>query len=143
MFTEQARTELEAAKPEWAVVAVMDAKTGEILGVSSSPSFNNNTLEIKSYYDPFAANTYEPGSTMKIFSFASAMEAGIYNGKEKYKSGKLKVDDATISDWNRYGWGKITYDEGFMGSSNVAASKLALKLGRAKLIDYYHDLYLF
>ena len=58
MFTEQARTELEAAKPEWAVVAVMDAKTGEILGVSSSPSFNNNTLEIKSYYDPFAANTY-------------------------------------------------------------------------------------
>ena len=77
---------------------------------------------------------------MKIFSFASSMEAGIYNGKEKYKSGKLKVDDATISDWNRYGWGKITYDEGFMGSSNVAASKLALKLGRAKLIDYYHDL---
>ena len=140
MFTEQARAELEEGKVEWATVAVMDAKDGRILGVSSSPSFNNNTLEIKSYYDPFVANTYEPGSTMKIFSFMSAMEAGIYNGKEKYNSGKLVVDDATIRDWNKYGWGSITYDEGFMGSSNVAASKLALKLGRSKLKDYYTSL---
>ena len=140
MFAEQARTQLEEGKPEWATVAVMTAKTGELLGVSSSPSFNNNTLEIKTYYDPFVANTYEPGSTMKIFSFMSAMEAGIYKGNEKYQSGKLKVDDAVISDWNKWGWGKITYDEGFMGSSNVAASKLALKLGRAKLKDYYNSL---
>ena len=140
MFAEQARETLEAHGLEWATVSVMDAKTGAILGVSSSPSFNNNTLIIKSYYDPFAANTYEPGSTMKIFSFMSAMEAGKYNGKEKYKSGKIKIDDATIKDWNGYGWGTITYDEGFMGSSNVAASKLGLKLGRAKLKDYYNAL---
>ena len=140
MFTEQARAELEQAKPEWATVVVMNAKTGEILGVSSSPSFNNNTLEIKSYYDPFVANTYEPGSTMKIFSFMSAMEGGIYDGDAKYKSGKLVVDDATIKDWNGRGWGNITYDQGFMGSSNVAASKLALTLGRAKLKDYYTSL---
>ena len=140
MFTEQARTEIEKSKPEWATIAVMNAKTGEILGVSSSPSFNNNTLEIKSYYDPFAANTYEPGSTMKIFSFMSSMEAGKYDGKATYKSGTIKVDDATIKDWNNYGWGTITYDEGFMGSSNVAATKLGLALGRSKLKDYYTSL---
>ena len=140
MFTEQARTKLEESGLEWATVSVMNAKTGEILGISSSPSFNNNTLEIKSYYDPFVANTYEPGSTMKIFSFMSAMEAGIYDGKSTYKSGHIKVDDATIKDWNNYGWGTITYDEGFMGSSNVAATKLGLKLGRAKLKDFYSDL---
>ena len=140
MFAEQARAQLEEAKPEWATVAVMNAKTGEILGISSSPSFNNNTLEIKSYYDPFVANTYEPGSTIKIFSFAAAIESGIYKGDATYTSGKLKVDDAIIRDWNGYGWGKITYDTGFHGSSNVAASKLALKLGRAKLKDYYNSL---
>lgn len=140
MFTEQARETLEKGKPEWITISVMNIKTGEILGVSSSPSFNNNTLEIKSYYDPFVANTYEPGSTMKIFSFMSAMEAGIYNGNKKYESGVLKVDDANIRDWNYYGWGKITYDEGFMASSNTAASRLALKLGRAKLKDYYNSL---
>ena len=140
MFAEQARETLEKGKPEWITVSVMNAKTGEILAISSSPSFNNNTLEIKSYYDPFVANTYEPGSTMKIFSFLSAMEAGIYDGKAKYKSGVLKVDDANIRDWNYYGWGKITYDEGLMASSNTAASRLALKLGRAKLTDYYNSL---
>lgn len=140
MFAEQARETLEKGKPEWITVSVMDAKTGEILAISSSPSFNNNTLEIKSYYDPFVSNTYEPGSTMKVFSFMSAMEAGIYNGKEKYQSGVLKVDDAKIRDWNYYGWGKITYDEGLMASSNTAASRLALKLGRAKLTDYYNSL---
>ena len=140
MFTEQAIATLEISKPEWATVSVMNAKTGEILGVASTPSFNNNTLEIKSYYDPFVANTYEPGSTLKIFSFMAAMENGIYDGNATYKSGKLKVDDAIIKDWNGYGWGEITYDDGFMGSSNVAASSLALKLGRAKLKDFYNAL---
>ena len=140
MFTEQARATLEEGNPEWATIVVMNAKTGEILGVSSSPSFNNNTLEIKSYYDPFSSYTYEPGSTFKIFSFMSAIESGIYDGSATYKSGRLTVDDVTIKDWNNYGWGTITYDEGFMGSSNVAASKLALELGRAKLKDYYNSL---
>lgn len=140
MFTEQAMSILEESKPQWATISVMNAKTGEILGVASTPSFNNNTLEIKSYMDPFVSNTYEPGSTLKIFSYMAAMENGIYDGSKKYKSGKLKVDDATIRDWNRVGWGEITFDEGFMASSNVAASKLALELGRAKLKDFYTSL---
>lgn len=140
IFAEQSLTILEEAGIEWASVSVMNAKTAEILAVASSPSFNNNTLEIKSYYDPFSAYTYEPGSTMKIFSFMAAMENGIYDGSEKYKSGVLSIDDAKIRDWNRYGWGEITYDEGFMASSNVAASKLALTLGRAKMKDFYTKL---
>ena len=140
MLTEQAMNIIEASKPEWATISVVNAKTGEILGVSSSPSFNNNSLNITSYYDPFVSYEYEPGSTMKVFSFMAAMEGGIYDGTSTYKSGSLKVDDATIKDWNKKGWGTISYDEGFMGSSNVAASKLALSLGRAKLKDYYTSL---
>lgn len=137
MFVENALDELEGSKPEWATLIAVEAKTGKILGLASSPSFNNNTLEIKSYYDPAVSYEYEPGSTMKIFSFMASMENGLYDGTATYKSGSLKVDDATIKDWNRSGWGTITYDEGFYGSSNVAASKLALEMGRAKLKDYY------
>lgn len=140
MFTEQAMSIIEKAKPQWATLVVANAKTGEILGLSSSPSFNNNTLDIKSYIDPFISYEYEPGSTLKIFSFMASMDNGMYNGSEKYKSGSIKIDDATIKDWNNVGWGNITYDEGFMGSSNVAASRLALKLGRSKLMDYYTSL---
>ena len=140
MFAEQAMNKIEEKDHEWATISVMNAKTGEILGVASSPSFDNNTLEIKSYYDPFSSYTYEPGSTMKIFSFMAAMENGIYDGDATYSSGKLKVDDATIKDWNGYGWGKITYDQGFHGSSNVAASLLALDMGRGKLKDFYTSL---
>ncbi len=140
IYAQQAANTLALSKPEWAVVGVMDAKTGAILGIGTTPSFNNNTLEIKSYYDPFVSYTYEPGSTMKIFSFLASMENGKYNGKATYSSGRIKVDDAIIKDWNGYGWGTITYDEGFMGSSNVAATKLALSLGRAKLKDFYTNL---
>ena len=140
MFAEQAMNKIEEVSHEWATISVMNAKTGEILAVASSPSFDNNTLEISSYYDPFCSYTYEPGSTMKIFSFMAAMENGKYDGNAKFKSGRLKVDDAVIKDWNGYGWGEITYDQGFHASSNVAASNLALSLGRGPLKDFYTSL---
>lgn len=140
LFTEQAMSIIESAGCEWASISVMDAKTGKILGVTSSPNFDPNTKNIKSYYDPFVSYTYEPGSTMKIFSFLAAMENGVYDGKETYKSGTIQIDNARVKDWNDYGWGVITFDEGFMGSSNVAATKLAQKLGREKLFDFYTSL---
>ena len=47
------------------------------------------------------------------------MENGVYNGSDKYSSGKIKVDEFTIKDWNNTGWGTITYDYGYAVSSNV------------------------
>lgn len=126
---------------DWFTFSVMNAKTGAIVGSASSPNFNPNTLDgLKNYVNPLVGYTYEPGSTMKIFSWLAAMENGIYDGKEEFMSGSINIKGATIKDFNNKGWGKITYDTGFAYSSNVGATNLALKLGNVKLREFYESL---
>lgn len=124
---------------EWAIFTVMDAKTGAIVASATYPNFDpNNTNTIKEYMNPLVSYQYEPGSVMKVFSWASAIEENQYNGEETYQSGSIQIDDkVTISDANKTGWGVITFDKGFAYSSNVAASHLALRLGISTLSDYY------
>ena len=126
---------------EWMVFNVMDAKTGAIVASSSYPSYNPNDLNtLTSYLNPLVAYQYEPGSTMKTYSFMASMENGQYDGSKTFKSGKIEVADATIKDFNNKGWGTITYDTGFAYSSNVGATKLALNLGRDKLKAFYNNM---
>lgn len=127
---------------KWVTFSVMEAKTGAIVASASSPSFNLNTLDnIESYLNPLTSYTYEPGSTMKIFSFMAAIENGIYNGEDTFDSGTIKLKDTTvIKDFNNVGWGKISYNKGFAYSSNVAATLLAQKLGTKKLKTFYENL---
>ena len=137
MFLEQAIDRMNKVSNDFITFTVADAKTGEILGTASNPSFDPN---IKSYYDPLVSYAYEPGSIMKIYSWMASMENGQYNGKDKFKSGQMKVADSRVTDWYLPGWGDITYDHGFMISSNVGATKLAQKIGRTKLMDFYYKL---
>ena len=124
-FAESAIRDLEKTySPEWGVLAVMNAKTGEILAASSIPSFDPNVRNITNYQSPLVTYTYEPGSTMKIFSYMCAIDSGRYNGGTIVNSGSLKIGDDEVRDWNRTGWGQITLDKGFAYSSNVAASTL-------------------
>ena len=118
------------SEAEWVVMAAMDAKTGKILGYASTPSFDPNLRNMTSYIDPIATLTYEPGSTMKIFSYMCAVDSGKYDGNTTYTSGsktyKSEVDgkETTISDWKKEGWGNITYDQGFALSSNIAVANI-------------------
>ncbi len=127
---------------DWSIISVMDANTGAILGSATNPSFNPNNLNTigDNYLNPLVSYQYEPGSTMKAFSFGAAIEEGLYKGDEVFTSGSLDVTGVTIRDFNRTGWGDITFDTGFAYSSNVAASTLGLRLGVGKLTDYYKSL---
>ena len=123
-------------EPEWTIIEVMDAKTGAILGSSSSTSFDpNNIPSDMSYENPLVSYTFEPGSTMKIYTYMCAMEKGVYNGSETYKSGFFKVDEHDqINDWDKNGWGEISYDTGFEYSSNTAIANIISKyLSREEL----------
>lgn len=119
---ENAVDKVDEYTPEWMTISVMDAKTGDILGSASSPSYDPNVLDITNYENPLTSFVYEPGSVMKIFTYMCAIEKGTYKGNEKYMSGSITYDDKTIYDWKNDGWGEITYDYGFEMSSNVAVS---------------------
>lgn len=132
LFVENAIKKAQTnSQAEWIVLGVMDAKTGAILGYSSTPSFDPNIRNLTNYLDPFVSNVYEPGSTMKTFSYMCAIDSGNYNGTDTFKSGSKtytsKIDEndkTTIKDWNTTGWGEITYDKGFALSSNIAVANL-------------------
>lgn len=110
---------IEYDNPDWITVNVMDAKTGDILASAASPSFDPNKLNLTNYENPLTSFAYEPGSVMKIFTYMCAIEKGTYKGDQTYQSGVIDVEGTKIYDWNKVGWGEITYDYGFEMSSNV------------------------
>lgn len=130
LFTENAVKKMAAdSEAEWGLMVVADANTGAILSYATSPSFDPNVRNITNYIDLLTGTTYEPGSTMKIFSYLCAIDNGSYDGESTYDSGSIVFEASdgsktTIHDWNKSGWGNITYDYGFSMSSNVGAAGL-------------------
>jgi len=114
--------------PEWMTLTVMDAKTGEILGSSSTPSFDPNIRDITNYENPLVSYVFEPGSTMKTFTYMCAIDSGRYDGNTVFTSGSVEIGDDIVKDWNGIGWGNITLDLGFEYSSNVGASYIVQKV---------------
>lgn len=127
---------------QWFTVTIMDAKTGAILATSSSPSFDPNKRNITNYLDLLISSPYEPGSTMKTFTYMAAMENGVYNGSETYKSGVYTTSDGTeIGDWNRNGWGVISFDKGYAMSSNVGVINIINRhMSSVMLRQYFRKL---
>lgn len=127
---------------DWMIFSVMDAKTGAIVASSTYPNYNPNDLNtLTNYMNPLVSYEYEPGSVMKIFSWASAIEENVYNNELKFNTGSITLSDGTvIKDSNRSGWGEINFDTGFAYSSNVAATRLALELKTSGLSKYYKKL---
>lgn len=134
-------TYFESSGATSGVVVIADAKTGKILASSSRPSFDPNIKNIQNYLDPLVSNAFEPGSTMKTYTYMAAMEKGTYKGDDTFMSGTMELSGYTIKDWNKYGWGEITYDYGFTQSSNIGIANLVKKyITRDDLLAYYKKL---
>lgn len=113
---------------EWLSMIVANAKTGEILAMSQYPSFDPNKRNITNYLDYNISYPFEPGSTMKTYTFLTAMKKGIYNGSETFLSGSyITKDETKISDWKKEGWGYINYDKGYALSANTSVISLLKK----------------
>lgn len=124
---------------EWFTIVIADAKTGKILAISQSPSFDPNKKDIENYLNVTTSYPYEPGSTMKTFTYMAAMENGVYNGSETYKSGVFVTSDGTeIGDHERSGWGVISFDRGYALSSNVGIINLIHRHMNASMLRQYY-----
>jgi cell division protein FtsI (penicillin-binding protein 3) len=137
--TERAIAEGQERAHAKAVVAIaMDPGTGEILSMASVPSYNPN--------DPGGAaesgarnraisDAYEPGSTMKTFTLAAALDAGVVRPDDRFDClmGKMMVGKYSIHDTHPRG--VLTAAEVFKYSSNIGATKIARRLGREGLSD--------
>ncbi|CAM3696107.1 penicillin-binding protein [Mesobacillus zeae] len=127
--------------PKKIIAVVADPKTGDILAMSQRPTFHPKTREglEKSWHNEITETSIEPGSTMKIFTLAAAVEEKKFNPNELYQSGSYKVTPKSqaIRDHNYTGWGTISYLEGIQRSSNVAVAKLVSeKIGFDKYREY-------
>ena len=122
-------------EPESAFAIAVSPKTGEILGLGQTPAFNPNTQEnlASAWSNIFYNSAYEPGSTLKTFTMSIMVENNIYKPDSYFRSGSYRVEDATISDWNKIGWGTITQRHGFQQSSNTLMLTLLNELGTEKL----------
>jgi cell division protein FtsI (penicillin-binding protein 3) len=137
--TEQAIAEAQAQHHAKAVIAlVMDPRNGELLAVASTPSYNPN--DPSSAVEHAARNraitdTFEPGSTMKTFTIAAALDARAVKPDDRFDCmmGRMMVGKYTIHDTHPHG--ALTVAEVFKFSSNIGATKIARRLGRDRLAD--------
>lgn len=132
-------------EPKSATAIVMNPKTGEILAMSSKPSFDLNNVprdDIQKLMEMSknlsVVDVYEPGSTFKVLTMAMALEEGVSTESEHfYDPGYRIVDGEKIKCWKLTGHGSQTLTEGLCNSCNSVFVDLALRLGKERLYDYY------
>ena len=127
-----------------ATAIAVDVKTGEILAMTSWPSYNPNDKNSLSNKDAMrnrgAVDSFEPGSTMKPLTVAMALESGKYkpNSVVNTTPGSMRVGNHTIRDTHNYG--ALTLGGIIQKSSNVGVAKIALSLPYPTLPTFYKRL---
>jgi cell division protein FtsI (penicillin-binding protein 3) len=122
---------------------IMRVHSGEVLAMVNQPSFNaNDRSQLKPgvYRNRAVTDVFEPGSTMKPFTLAAALETGRWHPEDNVHTapGYYKVQGSTIKDMRNYG--KINLGEIILKSSNVGMSKVALSMDAQQQLGMYAKL---
>ena len=126
----------------WAIA--MEPSTGKILGMASYPSFNPNNYQDYSI-EEINRNlaiwaTYEPGSTFKIVTLASALEEDVISLDDTfYDGGSVRVENARIKCWKHGGHGQQTFLEVVQNSCNPGFVEIGQRLGKENLFKYIEN----
>jgi len=134
------KTALDKSRAKAGAAIVFDVKTGEVLALANLPSFDPNQrgrLAGDAIRNRVLTDTFEPGSTMKPFSVAAALEAGKVKVDTRIQTapGRLTIGNRTIGDAHAHGM--LTVEEIVAKSSNVGTAKIALDLPAQTLWETY------
>ena len=132
-------------KAKGATAIVMDPNTGEILALSSKPSFDLNDVPrddvgalMEMMKNQAIVSVYEPGSTFKILTMASAISAGVAHLTDHfYCPGYNIVDGQKIKCWKSVGHGSEDLTDGLCNSCNTVFTTLALRMGLDRMYEYF------
>ncbi|MCM2603579.1 stage V sporulation protein D [Rossellomorea marisflavi] len=135
----------ETYNPDGIIAIAMNPKSGEILAMSSRPTFDpsnfkNVPQEVYNRNLPIWS-TYEPGSTFKIITLAAALEEKKVDlHKDTFHDpGHVEVAGSTLHCWKRGGHGTQTFLEVVQNSCNPGFVELGERLGKEKLFEYIDD----
>lgn len=122
-------------------VVVLDARTGEILALANTPAYDPNRpgrADSEQRRNRAVTDMIEPGSVMKPFTIAKALDSGKVDATDTFNTLPYKIGPATVQDTHVY----PTLDvRGIMQkSSNVGTSKLSAMFTPKEMYDFYHDL---
>lgn len=132
----------EMFNPDMALAIVVNPNNGEVLGMASTPSYDPN--KYKEYGTSVLSrnlpiwSSYEPGSTFKIMTMASAVEENVIDifNDHFYDAGKVNVDGSVLKCWKSGGHGDQTYLQVLQNSCNPGFVKLGQLLGKDRLFSY-------
>lgn len=131
---------MEEHRPKAASAVVLDPQTGEVLAMANQPAFDPNNrrgLNPDTVRNRAVTDAFEPGSTMKAFSIAAALEFGRVAPDTKFQTdpGKITIGRRTIGD--KKPLGVLTVSEILAKSSNVGTVKVAQKVSSQEMHDFY------
>lgn len=137
------RNAVEKHQAKAGAVVVADSITGEILALVSWPGFDPNdrsTFAFEKIRNRVVTDTYEPGSIMKPFAIAKALDMGIVRPDSLIQTspGSIRVADRKISDTKDFGL--LTVSQVIAKSSNVGTVKIAMQIPAQTLWETYSRL---
>ena len=134
------KAQVEKSEALAGAAVVADVQTGEIIALVNVPSYDPNdrsTMLFEQMRNRVLTAQFEPGSTLKPFAIAKALDMGIVGPKTTIQTapGKLTIGDRTIGDTHDYGL--LTVSEIVAKSSNIGTVKIALEMSPQTLWDMY------
>ena len=121
---------------------VMESDTGKVLAMANYPTFNPNSYSrytLAQLRNHVVVDSFEPGSTFKIFTIAAALDSGTIKPGDVYncENGTYRIADRTIHDDHPHS--RLSVSEIIKYSSNIGSAKIGFKMGEEKLSSYLRN----